>query len=300
MTAIIKQVPGYVFLCGLILSGLFAYYPNQPNQKNNPYKQIRIPLDIKNGVPFSKDIQGGGYYTEGFDIDSNGNYYFLGGRNATLACFSKYGAPIFRKTYLNLAPAQICIVGGKLFFFEIGQKGLNTLVEIDKSNGLFIDKYSKTIATALKEFGCKSIRYYSYGDSSLGIICADSQNEDDTKALCFSFKGKLLSNCNTSVSAAVQNDKSYGYLGKLGDKYVVGKFDDDGKKYDLSLRDSLNATIADAFLERKFLGEALPGDIQYILPEHIRVRYNKLYTLYRDKNMAVITEVDLANIFHIK
>jgi len=89
---------------------------------------------MQKGVPFSKDHRGE-YYIEGFDVDSNENLYFLGGEKATLASFSKYGKNIYRKSYLNLIPGQIHIVGKKLYFFEMGDRSLNTLVEIDKTNG---------------------------------------------------------------------------------------------------------------------------------------------------------------------
>jgi len=163
-------------------------------------------------------------------------------------------------------------------------------------------EYPKTITKALKSYGYKLIDYYEFHDSILNITYIDSEGVEKSKTICFNFKGELIRNCNqhTSNSAAIENEMNYGYLGKLGNNYVLGKFDDDGKRYDLSLRDSSNAIISDSFVEQKYFNEPLCGDLLCMLPEHRKVRNNKLYILSRDKNIAVITEIDLEAIFHLR
>jgi len=89
----------------------------------------------------------------------------------------------------------------------------------------------------------------------------------------------------------------FAFLGKLGDNFVLGKFSDDGKRYELSLRDSSNHVISNSSVDRKFLGETLLGDLNYVLPEHLIVRNKKLFAFYREKRMAKITEVDLQILF---
>jgi hypothetical protein len=47
------------------------------------------------------------------------------------------------------------------------------------------------------------------------------------------------------------------------------------------------------------VGEPMCG-FSCLPPEHRKLRNNKLYMLNRDKNMAVITEIDLADVFHVR
>jgi hypothetical protein len=270
------------------------------SNKNNPYKQILIPLDKLKGVPFSKDDRGE-FTIEGFEIDNNENFFFLGDRKATLAGFSKDGKSIFRKTYLDLTPGEMHIIGNKLYFFEISQDLIYTLVELDKTSGLVNKKYTKTITKELRAPG-RSIEYYQFNDSVLKIICIDGGDVEKPKAICFNFKGELLSNCRQydSNSAAIDNENEYGYTGRLANNYVLAKFSEDSEKFELSLRDSSNAVISNAFIEMKYAGKPFCGHLGCMPSEHRKVRNNKLYLLNRDKNMAVITVVDLADIFHVK
>ena len=294
------RVSFYLFFGGIILLMVSSYSQSIQNQ-SNPYKQIRIPLNMQSRVPFSKD-DNGEYYIEGFDIDSSENFYFLGGKKAVLACFSKNGRGIYRKSYLDHTPGQIYIVGDKLYFFEIGEKALNTLVEIDKINGMFLRDYPNAITKVLKANGYTQIDYYEFKDSILHITYLDGQGIEKTKKICFDLKGELKPNCahHTSTSAAIESEMNYEFLGKMGNNYVLGKFDDDGLRYDLSLRDSSNAVISDSFIQRSHLGKPLCGHLLCMPPEHRKMRGNKLYMLYRDKNMAVINVIDLRNIFSTK
>jgi hypothetical protein len=290
----------YFFGGGMIFFVLFFYSPNSLGQ-TTAYKQIRIPFNKLLGVPFTKDPEGNEYTTEGFDIDSSENFYFLGGEKATLACFSKDGKSIYRKTFPNFVPGQVQILANKLYFFASGYKNLNTLVEIDKSNGSLIQAYPKTITNALKSYGYKQIYYYDFVDSLLQITYIDSEGIEKPKKRCFDLKGEPLSSCDQRASSdsAIENERKYRFLGKLGNYYVLGKFnDDDNNKYDLSLRDSSNSVISNSFVDLKYVGGRPFCGTDCAPPEHRKLRNNKLYMLNRDKNMAVITEIDLAAIFH--
>lgn len=296
-----KSKHAWVFVYCFLGAMVFPVISNSQvrSNKNNPYKQILIPLDKLKGVPFSKDDRGE-FMIEGFEIDNNENFFFLGDRKATLACFSKDGKSILRKT-LNVTPGEMHITGNKLYFFEIRQNVGYTLMELDKASGLINKKYAKAITNELKAPG-RSIEYYEFNDSVLKIICIDGGNVEKPNAICFNFKGELLSNCRQydSNSAAIDNENEYGYIGRLGNNYVLAKFSEDSEKMDLSLRDSSNAVISNAFIEMKYAGKPFCGHLGCMPSEHRKVRNNKLYLLNRDKNMAVITVVDLAGIFHIK
>jgi hypothetical protein len=296
MTIKSGRVSNYWFLSGVIFFVICSYSQTSQN-KNNSYKQIRIPLDELKGVPFSKGEEG--YVIWGFDVDSNENFYFAGGKKATLACFSKYGKPIYRRTFLSFHPGPIHIVGKELYLFETWNGILNTLIEFDKTNGSIIREYPNTITKSLKSRGFKSVEDYQFSDSTLRITYTDSEGIDKPKTICFNLKGELLPDRNQYPAnpPAVEKDNSHEYLGKLGNDYVFGKFDDEGKTYDLILKKSSNTIISEALVERKYLGEPLCG-FSCLPPEHRKLRNNKLYMLNRDKNMAVITEIDLAAIFH--
>lgn len=288
----------YWFLGGAIFFVICSYTQIRQN-KNNSYKQIRIPLDALNGVPFTKGEEG--YVIWGFDVDSNENLYFAGGKKATLACFSKYGKPMYRKSFLNFHPGPIHLVGKELYLFETWNAELNTLIEFDKNNGTIIREYPNTITKALNTRGFKSIEDYKFSDSTLCITYTDSEGIDKAKAIYFNLKGELFSDRNQYPSnrPAFEKDSSHEYLGKLENDYVFGKFDDNGKTYDLILKNSSGAIISNAFVELKYLGEPLCG-FSCLPPEHRKLRNSKLYMLNRDQNMAVITEIDLAAAFHLK
>jgi hypothetical protein len=294
----------YWFLYGVLFFIISSYTPLGVGQVT-PYKQVHIPLNMQNGVPFVRDPDEDQYFIDGFDVDSNENYYFLAGKAATLACFSKDGKVLYRRFFPNLVPGQMHILGNNLYFFENGIKAQNTLVEIDKGTGMFIRQYPKKIEKVLKSYGYRLIDGYQFDefrDSILHITYIDSEGNEKPKTICFNFRGELILNCSHHLanSLGVEGEKHYEHLGKWGSDYVLGRFDDDDKnKYDLSLRDSSNTEIARSFVDRRNLGEPMCGE--YCMPqEHRKVRNGKLYMLNRDKNMAEITEIDLAVIFHIR
>lgn len=284
----------------MIFFSLCSYLQTR-TRKSNSYNQIRIPLDNQKGVPF-RIIYNDQYLVQGFDIDSNGNYYFLGGEKATLACYSKDGKSICRKTYPGRVPSQTYILGEKLYFLEIGANDLYTLVEINRMDGSINHIYSKTIKSVITSYGCLQVSSYDFRNSILHITCLDSQGNEKANAKCFNLKGTLLPDCSQYAlsSAAIENETNYMYLGRFDNNYVLGKFNDDGKRYDLSLRDSSNAVIADTFIVRTVLKETIIGDEGFMLPEHIRIKNNKLYTLHRDNNLAVVTSMDLAIMFRVR
>jgi hypothetical protein len=269
------------------------YFLGARPTQGNPYKQIHIPLDRLIGVPFNKD-DNGEYYIEGFEIDSNENVYFLAGKAATLACFAKDGKNLYRRFFTNLVPGEMHIVGHKIYFFEIGPKSLYTLVEVDKSNGMIVQQYPKTIAKVLRTYRYQQFDGYQFDefiDSILHITYIDSSRIEKPKTICFDLKAELIPNCTGYLanSPKVDSESQYEQLGRWGNNYVLGRFDDDdNNKYDLSLRDSTYNEIAKSFIDRRYLGEPMCGE--YCMPrEHRKIGNGKLYMLNRDKTMAVIS-----------
>jgi hypothetical protein len=96
----------------LLLSSYSRWAPKQ----HTSYKQMRIPLDVRKGVPFMKGDEG--LRIHGFDVDSNENLYFIRNQKAVLACFPKGGRLNYRKPILNHYPGPIHIVGRGLYLFE--------------------------------------------------------------------------------------------------------------------------------------------------------------------------------------
>ncbi|HEY4291336.1 MAG TPA: hypothetical protein VGN00_29745 [Puia sp.] len=304
MTAKGKRVWCYRLLIGMFFFIICSYSPLRPSQ-TSPYKQIHIPLNIQTGIPFVRNAKEDQYIVEGFEIDSNEKFYFLAGKAATVACFSKDGKNLYRRVFPNFVPGEMHILGNKIYFFEIGPKSLKTLVELDKSNGMFVQQYPRMIAKVLTSYGCQQLDGYQFDefrDSILHITYIDSGGIEKPKTICFNLKTELIPNCTDHLgnSPAIDSESQYEKLGKWGNDYVLGRFDDDNSnKYDLSLRDSANNEIAQSFIDRRYLGKPMCGE--YCMPkEHRKVRNGKLYMLNRDKSMAEITEIDLAAIFHIK
>ena len=293
---IIKGRRTFYWLAGTwIIIALFTCAMTEAQQKS-PYNRIRIPLGMQTGVPYSKDHEGE-YHIVGFDIDSIGNIYFLGGKIVTLAYFDKTGKNIFRKTLPTLVPGEMAIVGGSLFTFEMGNQFLYTIVELDRKNGAIIGQYPEVKKT-LEARGCVQIDYYKIRDSMLKISYIDSEGIEKTKLVCFDLHGKLLPDCKAPGSAAIAKEEDFEHLGKFGDNYVLGKFVDEGKRYLISLRDPSDKTLSNGYIETKYLGDPFCGALTCMPPDHRKVRNNKFYWLNREDNMAAITVIDLATFFH--
>jgi hypothetical protein len=273
-------------MAGVIFFLLSSYSRWAPKQ-HTPYKQMRIPLDVQKGIPFMKGDEG--LRIHGFDVDSNENLYFIGNQEAVLACFSKDGRLIYRKPILNHSPGPIHIVGRELYLFETWNGGLNRIIQMDRTTGAIQQEYSNTITKALKSAGYKSIYDYQFSDSGLQLTYLDSEGIDKMKTICFNLTGQLMPHCARPADGSE-------HLGRFGNDYVLGKFD--GENYDLSLRNSADKEISTAYVVLKYLGEPLCG-FSCMPQEHRKIRNSKLYMLGRDKNLLLITEVDLAAAFHI-
>lgn len=292
---IIKGRKAFYGLAGAwIILALFAYSRAKQPQKS-PYQQIRIPLGVQTGVPFEKDHEGN-YSIDGFEIDSSGNIYFLGGNKVTLACFTNDRKSVFRKTYSHLVGGEMMIVGGSLFTFEMGDESLNTIVELNKTDGSVIKEYPN-VKKVLQSRGCLQIDSYLFTDPMLRIRYIDSEGIEKTKMVCFDLHGKLLPDCKERSSAAIAKEEDFEHLGKFGDNYVLGKFINDGKKFLVSLRDPSDKTLSDTSIDTRYLGDPFCGVQGCMPPDHRKVRNNKLYWVNRDQNVAAITVIDLATFF---
>ena len=62
-------------------------------------KQTLIPLSDVNGVPFKKDPELNDLIINGFEIDSKGNFYFLGGEKTVCLAVFAGNKQLYRKTY---------------------------------------------------------------------------------------------------------------------------------------------------------------------------------------------------------
>ena len=71
-----KSIPNSMNYVNLTLSMLLLLI-SMTSLANEPYAQIRFPLDNGKGVPFA--MAEGDWAVEGFDVDGQGHFYFLGG-----------------------------------------------------------------------------------------------------------------------------------------------------------------------------------------------------------------------------
>ena len=105
------------------------------------YKQTTIPLNNVNGVPFFKD-KIVDYCIEGFEVDEQGNFYFLAGEKTTLAVFS--GAKLtYCNNYKEFKPNQIYILKNRLYILDDNSE--NNLYVLDTSNGFIVKEYNNII-----------------------------------------------------------------------------------------------------------------------------------------------------------
>jgi len=118
------------------------------------YHQIIIPLDNLKGVPYQMEM--GTYDLGGFEVDKNGCFYFLGGKQATLAVF-KQNVSLFRKRYKEFDSGNLFIYSNKIYTIDIlynfsTKKFKNNLVELNIGDGTTNKIYDHIIASPFNTY----------------------------------------------------------------------------------------------------------------------------------------------------
>lgn len=264
------------------------YFMTVACSSNDAYKQVMIVLNNNNGVPFYHDEFD--YYIDGFEVDNEDMFYFLGGDNAILACF-KDTQLIYRKQYFNFKANQIYTINNRLYVFDYMYEK-NNLYVLDKANGNIINEYQNIIKNRVNSF--------LFRDTSLIIEVFNYQDKINMKTEI----GFVLFNLNGEFDKQVKNiynvsEEFYDivggadFLGQWEDNYVFWDYDLDNRKYVFLLKNEEGKILA-----TKRIGEEIFGKPFYGNPiEHRKLRNGVIYILGRKGDNAVITKLLLSKLF---
>jgi hypothetical protein len=258
-------------------------------------KRTLIPLNNLSGVPYYIDKETSDYDVDGFEIDSAGKFYFLGNyQPVTLAVFAG-NKQILRKTYKDIAAAQLYIYKNQLYTFNIVPH--NVLVVLDKKTGIIKTKYSH---------GVKNNRPFKYMfvDSSLVTESLVNSQSDFQQYNLTGKHIKPLSSLYNIDSLLILMDMpsndifSDKLVGVWNGNYVFYGLTDDqatdtywlvaknGQVLATKTIPSNNTTFGEGYAENP--------------DEHRKVRNSSLYILGRKGKYALITEVSLQDFFYGK
>ncbi len=252
-------------------------------------KQTLIPLDNIKGVPFYKDLEMNDLDIGGFEIDSNGNFYFLGGdKTICLAAFSN-NRPIYRKTFSKRRPESLYINNNSLYTFETGGFGVNNLVELKLSDGVIKNIYTHLIS--------KNIASYTFADSSIVI---GIQSADKDEFYQYNLKGKYIKqvvnqyNILSNILPPKIQQSDWELLGKWNDNYIFWNINPESTKNEkICMVNKDGEVLATKLLPANFSGDGYVSNP----PEDRKVRNGSLFVLGRRGKYALITEVPLASLF---
>jgi hypothetical protein len=256
------------------------------------YKQVRIPLNNKDGVPFYKDEMA--FYVEGFEVDKEGGFYFCGGDTTTIVCYSK-NVLKFRKTYTEFVNNQLYILNDKLYLFD-NMSDRNNLFVLDKTSGKILTVYSHIINN--------KVNSYLFMDSSLVLMVFDNKKKIDMGTevgyVEYTLSGKLIkevgNSCNLPKVIFPKEVELKGtqYLGKWNNGFVFWDWDIDKDLYMFILRNNKGELVATENIDEKVFGKSFYGNPV----EHKKLRNGSIFILGHDEKDAIITELPLKELFN--
>lgn len=257
------------------------------------YKKITIPLDNVKGVPFSTPEGGLDYGVSCFEVDEQGNVYFLGGqKHTTLAAF-KGSTQLFRKEITGeFGDNNLYLYKDKLYVldrkYNVSTRSfVNSLYAFNRINGE-IDK--KQILQVKKISDCQFI------DTSLIIETVSDKNGTPLTAhQQFTLSGKFVRNVGNIYNLPARVLKEYGQLlGKVGANYLFCNRDFDTKRFEFKLLTREGVIIREKALLAKQFGEAFYEDPD----DNRKLRNNSVFILGRSGKNALITEIPLSDLLN--
>jgi hypothetical protein len=204
--SLFKYMKNYVFLSLFILNATAGF--SQRIEK----RQIAIVLNNIKGVPFSKDNDMSDYAINGFEIDSDGKFYFAGGKTKATLAFFKDSRQLFRKVYSEFPPSQLYIWQNRLYVFDAFKSNLWVL---NPNTGAILNKYEKITTKRFDD--------YLFADSSLII---QTPYGDKTKFERFNLKGQYTgeapgeSNIAPFTTKGANGPSEAEFLGKWNDDLI--------------------------------------------------------------------------------
>ncbi|HZY39189.1 MAG TPA: hypothetical protein VFE53_21180 [Mucilaginibacter sp.] len=251
-----------------------------------PKKQTLIPLSNVNGVPFYKDQDTNDWVIDGFDIDKNGTFYFLGGDNVDCLAVFTGNKQIFRKTYKEVPGRLLYFYQNNLYTLG-GNKNRNLITALNTSNGSIIKSY---------HIPDKHIDEYFFIDSGIVVgAMGDTAMWYQRYDLSGKYIGVSPNEYNVAPSIIPEKGKFSicELLGKWNGNYVFWGNSDLDASHQLYLVDNEGKVLAKRIIPNGLTGKGYyeePGDYR-------RLRNGSFFVLGRKGNYALITEIPLASFF---
>jgi hypothetical protein len=110
---------------------------------------LLLSNDGDKGKPFSKDNLS--YYLPGFEVDTNGDYFFLSGDKKTVLIMYNDSNELKRYSFSEFRPSRLYLFGDSIIVFD-RQYDSNSLFIIDKKNGSIINKKKDVIKTRVNSY----------------------------------------------------------------------------------------------------------------------------------------------------
>jgi len=267
--------------------------------------QIEIPLSDSRGVPFYYGGSPLDYWIDGFDLDSKGDLFFLGGNKTTLVKVDKNKNIIYRKEHQQFYPNQIKIQNNRVYVFDITNRR-NELFILDASNGDILDRIPNLLTNKVNKgvwYTDTSLIMWVYHDENRPIM------NSETAFLEYSLDGRYLGKQSSQYGLPkmtfdniIKQLKAEDvfldlrYLGNLGDTIVV-KNDElinlrDGKmRYEFRIWfcSKSGEKLKEILLNGENFGEYFGGAPE----EHWKLKNRNIYILNRKQKKAVVTIIPI-------
>ncbi|BAU55987.1 hypothetical protein [Mucilaginibacter gotjawali] len=253
-----------------------------------PKKQTLIPLSNVNGVPFYKEQDMNDWVIDGFEIDNDGTFYFLGGDKVDCLAVFSGTKQIVRKTYKEWPGRQLYFYKNNLYTFGGEKKNQNLIKVLNPSTGLIIKTYCN--------IPDKHIDQYFFTDSSIIIgAMGDTAMWYERYSLSGKFIGKSPNEYGVPSFIIPENGKfsSCEFLGKWNDNYVFWGNSDLNAPHQLYLVDNKGKILAKRIIPKGLTGKGYFEESD----EDRKVRNGSFFVLGRKGNDALITEIPLASFF---
>lgn len=268
--------------------------------RNSQYDQTRIPLSNSTGVPYLPDRLGP--LVGGFEVDSVGDYYFMGGPSiieATLVKMDKNGKSIFRHTYPGLCPNQIHLDKGRIYFFD-NYRQKNTMYVLNANTGSIIGRYPFHLRNTVNDI-------FWFTDSTVTLWVWDYGKPISVHTpmghVKFSIKGKYLGQVKNEYDLPAklyqdpENNTSW-YLGSSEDTliFVQPELTNNLKmKYKFWLEDTSGQVLDTAIIG----GAVLGSQFDEAPEEHWKLRNHMIYVLMQEGKDALITRINPEKLFDL-
>lgn len=267
-----------IIILFILFSSLFAF------SQGLIKKQILIPLDNNTGVPFYKNEESNDIAIDGFEIDKDENFYFLGGNRVIYLVAFSGNKLLYRKTNKEFAVGTSHLYLFNNILYSFNPLSPNTLLALDPANGRVNNVY-ENITT-------KKINSFKFAGNSL---ITQSFNSSKFVYEKLSLTGGFIKQVSNSYDLPFPVANDFEFLGKWNDEFVFWAITGnnlDGQTF------FLISKTGEILKKRSLPSNSMFGaDYAENSSEDRKVRNGFLYVLGRNGKFALITKIPLSSLF---